>query len=166
MKGESEVKTAEVGRKQRTRLSLRVEGISFLHNGYDLIRANTHTHTHTAACSDRKLLKKALRNHHKSDPAYTHLPLNRVNSFILFKVNKGHGFSPSKYVLVSQNGTARERKKEKKRKDWIFIEVAAKWSRESGADGEWLQTQGNYFLAVGMEGARASFINRLFITDG
>lgn len=26
---------------------------------------------------------------------------------------------------------------------------------ECGTDGEWLQTQGNYFLAGGMEGARA-----------
>lgn len=51
-------------------------------------------------------------------------------------------------------GGGRERKKGRERigflKRWQLNEAI-----ECGTDGEWLQTQGNYFLAGGMEGARA-----------
>lgn len=52
---------------------------------------------------------------------------------------------------IEEGGKEREEEKE--------LDFLERWQLneavECGTDGEWLQTQGNYFLAGGMEGARA-----------
>lgn len=55
-------------------------------------------------------------------------------------------------MKVQQNGKRRERKN----KRIGFLETRQlNEAMECGTDGEWLQTQGNYFQAGRMEGARA-----------
>lgn len=127
-------------------------GRDICHNEYNPIWGHRHMSL---------LRSKPRLNHQKLDLSNSHsLPLNGINEFLIFKSNRGS--SLSKHVLCE--GAANWQKEESEKENWIFIE-AAKWNCECGTNGEQLQTQGNYFLAAGMEGARASFISWLFITD-